>query len=76
MLKLSDFALNKMFSFSVIGKLNHFLGGIIGIAKGGIFAILICEILLLVISFTGGVWIFNNQNIEKTIVFQFLTNVF
>ena len=68
--------INKMFSFSVIGKLNHFLGGIIGIAKGGIFAILVCEILLLVISFTGGVWIFNNQNIEKTFVFQFLTNVF
>lgn len=68
--------INKMFSFSVVGKLNHFLGGIIGIAKGGIFAILVCEILLLVISFTGGVWIFNNQNIEKTFVFQFLTNVF
>lgn len=68
--------INKMFSFSVVGKLNHFLGGIIGIAKGGIFAILICEIMLLVISFTGGVWIFNNENIQKTFVFEFLTNVF
>ena len=69
--------LNKAFSFSVVGKLNKTLGGVLGVVKGIAIALIICEAVLLIVSFTeNGICIFNNQNIEKTILFKFLTNVF
>lgn len=69
--------LNKVFSFSVVGKLNKTLGGVLGAVKGIAIALIICEALLLIVSFTeNGIWIFNNANIEKTILFKFLINVF
>ncbi|MBR6533063.1 MAG: CvpA family protein [Clostridia bacterium] len=75
--KLLAKLLNKVFSFSVVGKLNKTLGGILGILKGIAIALIICEAVLLIVSFTeNGIWILNNANIEKTILFKFLTNVF
>lgn len=69
--------INKAFSFSIVGKLNTALGGVVGIFKGIGVAIILCEIIVLIISFTdNGIWIFNNENIAKTTVFKFLTNVF
>lgn len=69
--------INKVFSFSVVGKLNRTLGGIIGIVKGLVIALIACKVILLIISFTqNGIWIFNNENIEKTFIFKFLINVF
>lgn len=69
--------LNKVFSFSVVGKINTTLGGVLGVIKGLVIALLVCEIIVLIISFTdNGIWIFNNENINKTVVFKFLTNVF
>ncbi len=69
--------LNKAFSFSIVGKLNTTLGGMLGIVKGLVIALILCEIIVLIISFTdNGIWIFNNENIAKTTVFKFLTNVF
>lgn len=69
--------LNKAFSFSVVGKLNRTLGGLLGVVKGLAIALIVCEIVVLIISFThNGIWIFNNENIDKTYIFKFLTNVF
>ncbi len=69
--------LNKVFSFSIVGKLNNTLGGVLGVVKGIAIALILCEAVLLIVSFTtNGIWIFNNANIEKTILFKFLTNVF
>lgn len=69
--------INKAFSFSIVGKLNTALGGAVGIVKGLVIALILCEIIVLIISFTdNGIWIFNNENIAKTTVFKFLTNVF
>ncbi len=69
--------INKVFSFSVVGKLNRVLGGTIGIVKGMIIAFLVCEIIVLIISLTdNGIWIFNNENIQKTFIFKFLINLF
>ncbi len=69
--------LNKVFSFSIVGKLNSTLGGILGFVKGVAITLILCEVILLIISFTeNGIWIFNNENIDKTILFKFLTNVF
>lgn len=69
--------LNKMFSFSVVGKFNTFLGGVLGIFKGLSSAVVLSEAILLLTSLTkNGIWIFNSANIDKTILFKFLTNVF
>lgn len=69
--------LNKLFSFSLVGALNRFLGGTIGLIKGVALAMILCKIIILIISFTGnGFWIFTSQNIEETYLFNFLTNVF
>ncbi len=69
--------LNKVFSFSIVGKLNSTLGGVLGVVKGIALVLILCEAVLLIISFTqNGIWIFNNENIDKTILFKFLTNVF
>jgi len=68
--------LNKAFSFSIVGKLNSTLGGLVGVIKGIAIALIVCEIITLVISFASDIWIFNNENIDKTYIFKFLTNVF
>ena len=69
--------LNKAFSFSAVGKVNKFLGALIGVVKGASTAVVLSETILLLISFTkNGIWIFNNANFDKTILFKFLTNVF
>ncbi len=69
--------LNKLFSFSLVGKLNTALGGVIGLIKGTVIAVIVCEIIILLISITpNGIWIFNNQNIASTVIFKFLSNIF
>ena len=69
-------AINKLFSFSVIGKVNKILGGTLGAIKGIIFAWLFCAIIYLIISCTkNGIWIFNYDNIENTYLFKLLVNV-
>lgn len=68
--------LNKLFSFSVVGKLNRTLGGIVGLFKGGVIAILFCVVISIIISFTnGGFLIFTPENIAKSYVFKFFTNI-
>lgn len=68
--------INKLFSFSVIGKTNTALGGVLGAVKGLIIAWLFCSVVYLIISLTeNGIWIFNNENIENTYIFKYLMNV-
>ncbi|MBE6787788.1 MAG: CvpA family protein [Ruminococcaceae bacterium] len=75
--KLLAKLLNKAFSFSVVGKFNKFLGALVGVVKGVSLTVVLSEVVLLLISFTkNGIWIFNSANIDKTILFNFLTNVF
>ena len=67
--------INKLFSFSVVGKANRILGGIIGLPKGIVFAILFCMIVSLIVRMSGGIFFFTNENIDKTILFKFLANI-
>ncbi len=68
--------LNKCFSFSVVGKLNNALGGVCGFVKGVAIVLLICFIISFLVSVTeNGIWIFNNENIEKTYIFRFLISL-
>ncbi len=71
--KILAVSLNKVFSFSLAGKLNTFFGGVCGLIKGLAIAFLLCAVIYTVISFTeNGSWIFTLQNIEKTIIFKTL----
>ena len=59
--------LNGVFSFSIVGKLNRILGGIVGIPKGIIIAMLFCLIISLIVPLTsGGFLIFKTEAMEKS----------
>lgn len=74
--KLLARTVNKLFSFSLVGKLNRVLGGTVGIVKGVIFAWIFCTVIALLISLTeNGFWIFNTANIENSYIFKFFTDV-
>ena len=70
--------LNGVFSFSIVGKLNRILGGIAGIPKGIIIAMLFCMIISLIVSLThDGFLIFKTEAMEKSWFFtHFSFNLF
>lgn len=67
--------INKLFSFSIVGKTNRVLGGIIGLPKGIVFAIIFCLLISLIVSLSGGFLIFTPENIDKTILFKLLAGI-
>lgn len=67
---------NKLFSFSVIGTANRILGGVVGVPKGIIYAIEICLLITLAVSFTkNGFWIFTKDALEGSIFFSFVNSL-
>lgn len=68
--------INRLFSFSIVGKANRTLGGIVGLLKGAVFAIVFCMIISLAVSFTeNGFLIFTPENINNSYIFKFLTEI-
>lgn len=68
--------INKLFSFSIIGTLNHTLGAVLGFGKGVLVAIAVCMIISMIVSFTtAGFLIFTKEAIDKTHIFNLLTNI-
>lgn len=71
LVRLAARLLNKLFSFSIVGKLNRILGGVFGIAKGIIIAILFCMIISLILSFNeNGFLIFNKEITDNSYLFS------
>lgn len=69
--------LNRLFSFSIIGKVNKILGAIAGIPKGIIFAALFCLIINFVLIFEAdGFWIFTPKNLSASTLFDILSKIF
>lgn len=65
--------LNKLFSFSIIGKLNRTLGAILGAGKGIVFSIVTVLLLSTIVAVTkNGFLIFTTENIEKSAIFEFI----
>lgn len=65
--------INKIFSFSIVGGLNKFLGALIGIVKGIAVSLIFCLAVSLILSFTkNGFLIFNYENINSSYLFKFL----
>ena len=74
--KLLGGIINKLFSFSIVGKLNSILGGVCGLVKGVVVAIIFCTVIYAIVSFTkNGIWIFNLENFEHTILFKLLLSL-
>lgn len=64
---------NKLFTFSLIGKINTVLGGVLGVGKGIAYSVIFCVIISLIISFTkDGFLIFTYDAIESSILFKFI----
>lgn len=62
--------LNKLFSFSLVGKLNRTLGGVVGLFKGILFAVVFCMIVSVIVSFTkNGFLIFTKDAIASSTLF-------
>ena len=63
--------INKLFSFSIVGKLNHSLGGILGIVKGMAICIIICIVIDLLLKVTGGgFWVLTPELLNKSFIFS------
>lgn len=74
--KLVARLVNRLFSFSFVGKANRTLGGIIGIFKGIIFAVFFCLVISLIVSFTdNGFLIFTPENINNSHIFKLFTEI-
>ncbi len=69
--------LNRLFSFSIIGKVNSILGAVVGIPKGIIIAAVFCLIINFLLIFeSDGFWIFTPTNLSASILFDLLSKIF
>ena len=61
--------INPIFNFSVIGKLNRTLGGVLGFIKGILIASVFCAIVSIIVSFTNVEFLcFTNEAIEESLI--------
>ena len=67
--------LNGLFSFSIVGKLNRTLGGITGVFKGAVFALVFCMAVTFILSAKGKLFNITYADIEKTYIFKEILNV-
>ncbi len=67
--------INKVFSFSIIGKANRVLGGVLGFIKGIIFAVIFVIVTKILISLTGGFLVFTDSAIDSSILFSFIAKI-
>lgn len=63
--------INKLFSVSVVGKVNKFLGAILGILKGLAICLIVCILLDLIVKLSsGGFWLITNDFLDKSFIFS------
>lgn len=70
---LSKF-LNKFFSFSLVGSLNKWLGGVIGLPIGLSYAAILCLVLKIIISVSpNGLWIFTSKTVNSSALYNLIS---
>ncbi len=67
--------LNGIFSFSIIGKANKLLGGVLGLVNGLIYAIIFILLTTFIISVSGGFLFFTNEAVADTFIFKNILNL-
>lgn len=71
--KVAAKLLNKLFSFSIVGKINRLLGGILGIPKGMLLALIFCMLTILIVTVSkDGFWIFTDKAVESSYIFKWI----
>lgn len=67
-------ALNSLFSFRLVGGLNRFLGGVIGLFKGVLIVFLICIILSFIITVVpDGFGFLNSDFLKSSNIYEYIT---
>lgn len=65
--------INKLFSFSVVGRVNSSLGAVLGAVKGIIISMVVCTLIALIVSLTeNGFLIFTEDAINNSYIFKLL----
>lgn len=68
--------INPLFNFSVIGKLNRTLGGVLGLLKGILISAVFCAAVSLIISFTKeGFLCFTSESVENSFIVSRIISV-
>lgn len=67
--------LNSIFSFSILGKANKILGGVLGLVQGLIVALIFILISNLLISLTGGFLIFTQKSVDESYLFSLVSKI-
>ena len=74
LIKIIAKVVNKNFSFSIVGKVNRLLGGLLGIVKGVAIVAIICTVVSSLFSlFPNGFWILTPDVISGSVAFKLLT---
>lgn len=64
-------AVNKLFTISLVGKVNKILGGILGIVKGVAICFIICIVLDLFLKIKGGgLWFLTDEFLNESFVYS------
>lgn len=70
---LSKFV-NKFFTFSVVGSLNKWLGGVIGLPIGLSYAAILCLVLKIIVSVSpNGLWIFTSKAVNSSTLYNLIS---
>lgn len=76
LVKILARVIGKMFNFSLVGKLNRLLGGILGFGKGVVIAITVAIVTTTIISLTkDGFLFFTMENVNNSLLFSLLANL-
>lgn len=73
--KLLAKIINKIFSFRILGTLNRVLGGVLGLIKGIIFAVIFVIVTQILISLTGGFFIFTKEAVDASVIFGLVAKI-
>lgn len=66
--------INKIFSFSIIGKANRILGALLGVIKGIVIVSVFCTAISLLLSISpAGFWIFTPSAVAGSVIIKMLT---
>ena len=67
---------NKLFSFSILGKINRILGGILGVPKGILLSLAFCLLAVLIVTVCkDGFLIFTDEAIESSYIFKQISSL-
>lgn len=67
--------LSKLFNFSLVGKVNKTLGGVLGIVRGAAFSMVFIVAVLFLINITGGFLCFTTEAVEQSTIFNLFSKL-